>query len=66
MLRLDPKEKLKLDEQDCIILNCTLTSSRMIIEIPTKLYVDSLYDTTRNRQDSSSVITDQETDINNK
>ena len=39
LLRLDPDEKLKLDEQDSIFLNSTLTSPKTIIEIPTKNYV---------------------------
>ena len=41
MLRLDPDEKLKLDEQDSIIPNSTLTSPKTTKEIPTKSYVDS-------------------------
>ena len=40
LLRLDPDEKLKLDEQDSIILNTTLTSPKTIIEIPTENYVE--------------------------
>ena len=40
LLRLDPDEKL---EQDSIILNSTLTSSKTIIEVPTKNYVDNKY-----------------------
>ena len=31
LLRLDPNEKLKLDEHDSIILNSTLTSPKTII-----------------------------------
>ena len=44
MLRSDPIEKLKVDEQDTIVLNSTLTSPKTIIELPTKSYVDSLED----------------------
>ena len=44
MLRLDPDEKLNLDEQDSIILNSTFTSSITKIELPTKSYIDSLHE----------------------
>ena len=36
LLRLDPDEKLDLDNQDSIILNSALTSPKTIIEIPKK------------------------------
>ena len=36
LLRLDPDEKLNLEEQDSLILNSTLTSPKTTIEIPTK------------------------------
>ena len=52
LLRLHRDEKLKLDEQDSILLNSTLTSPRTIIEIPTKSYVDSLHgENERSRRD---------------
>ena len=41
MLRLDPNEKLKLDEQDSILPNSTLTLPKTMIELPSKSYVDS-------------------------
>ena len=44
LLRLDPDEKLDLDNQDSIILNSTLTSPKTIIEIPTKAYIDSVHE----------------------
>ena len=44
MLRLDPHEKLDLDNQDSIVLNSTLTTPKTVIEIPTKTYIDSLHD----------------------
>ena len=44
LLRLDPNEKLKLDEQDSIIANSTLTKPKTIIRITTKAYIDSLHD----------------------
>ena len=65
MLRLDPDEKLKLDEQDSIILNSTLTSPKTIIELPTKSYVDSLHESYRNRRDSSSVFNDRNNEFDN-
>ena len=34
--KLDPDEKLKLNEQGSLILISTLTSSKMILEIPNK------------------------------
>ena len=52
LLRLHRDEKLKLDEQDSILLNSTLTSPRTIIELPTKTYVDSLHEgNERSRRD---------------
>ena len=38
MWRLDLDEKLKLVEQDSIILNSTLTIAKTKIELPTKIY----------------------------
>ena len=46
LLSIDPNEKLKLDEQDSIILNSFLTSPKTIIEKPTKTYVDHLHEST--------------------
>ena len=60
LLSLDPDEKSKLDEQNSIILNSTLTSPKTIIELPTKSYVDSLHESNRNRCDISSVFNDQD------
>ena len=52
LLRLDPDEKIKLDEQDSIILNSTLISPNTIIELPTKAFIDSLHDRNeRSRRD---------------
>ena len=63
--RLDPGEKLNLDEQDSIFPNSTLTSPKTIIEMPTKSYVDSLHEINRNRRDLSSVFNDQDNEFNN-
>ena len=41
MLRLDPDEELKLDGQDSIVLNSTLTVPETILELPTKSNVDN-------------------------
>ena len=41
LLRLDPDEKLQVDEQDFKIPISTLTSPTNVIELPTKSYVDS-------------------------
>ena len=63
LLRLDPNEELNLDEQDSIILNSNLISPKTIIEIPTKNYVDSLHESSRNRRDLSSIFNDQDNEI---
>ena len=60
MLGLDLNEKLKLDEQDSITVNSTLTSPKTIIETPTKSYNDSLSENNKNRRDLSTVFNDQE------
>ena len=44
LLRLDPGEKLNLNEEDSIISNFTFTSPKTTIEIPTKSYIDSSHD----------------------
>ena len=64
-LRLDPNEKLKVDEQDSIIFISTLTSPKKIKETPTKSYVDSLQESSRNKQDLSSVFNDQDNEVDN-
>ena len=63
LLRLDPYEKLKLDEQDTMYFNSTSTSPQTIIEIPTRAYVNSLHDNNRNRRDLSSVYNDQDNEF---
>ena len=59
-------KKTKLDEQDSILLNSTLTSPKTIIELPTKSYVDSIHESSRNRGDLPSVLSDQEIESENK
>ena len=58
-LGIDPDEQLKLNEQDSIILNSSLTLPKLKIETPNKGYVDSLSEKERERQDLSTVFTDQ-------
>ena len=65
MLRLDPDEKLKLDEQDSVDLNSTLTSTRTVTEIPTKRYADSLFENGKIRWVISTVFNDQDFDFDN-
>ena len=65
LLRLDPDEKIKLDEKDSIVLNSYLLLPKTIIEIPTKNYVDSLHESGRNRRELSSVFNDQDIEIDN-
>ena len=43
LLRLDPDEKLKLDERGCIFLKFALTSPKTVIEIPTRNYADNKF-----------------------
>ena len=62
LLRLDPDEKLK---QDSIILDSSLTSPNTITKFPTKSYVDSLHESSRNRRDLSSVFNDQDNEFDN-
>ena len=62
-LALDPDEKLKLDGQDSTILSSTLTSPKMITEIPTKSCVDILHENNRNRRDFSSVFNNQDNEF---
>ena len=65
MLGLDPDEELKIEEQDSINLNSSLTSPKTIIEIPTKSYVDSLSEKRRNRRYFSTVLNDQDKEFDN-
>ena len=65
MLRFNPTEELKLDEQDFIILNSTSTSPKTILEIPTTAYVDSLSENDRNRRDLLPVFNDQNNEFEN-
>ena len=52
LLRLHRDEKLKLDEQDSILLDSILKPPNTIIELPTKSYVDSLHgENERSRRD---------------
>ena len=66
LLRLDPDEQLKLDEINCIIFNSILISPKTILELPTKSYVDSLHESSRNRRDLSSVFNDQGNEFDKK
>ena len=65
MLRLDPNECLKLDEQHSINLNSTLTSPKTIIELPSKSFYDLLHNIIRIRRDLSSVYNDQDNEFDN-
>ena len=65
LLILDRDEKLKLDGQDSIFLNFTLKTTKAIIEIPTKWYVDSLHERSGNRRDIPSVLNDQDNELDN-
>ena len=60
LLRLDPNEKIKLDEQDSIVLNSSLTLPKTIIKIPSKLYVDNKFN------DHSLITNNAHVDFNDK
>ena len=66
MLRLGADEELNLDEQDSRVLNSNITSPKTIIELPNKSYVDSLYESNRNRQQLSSVFNHRDNEFDNK
>ena len=52
LLRLHRDEKLNLDEKDSILLDSVLIKPGLIIELPTKSYVDSLHEgNERSRRD---------------
>ena len=63
MLRSDPDENLKLDEQNSLIPNSSLTTPKMMIELATESYVDSLHENSRNRRDWTTVFTDQDSEF---
>ena len=64
LLRLDPNEKLDLENQDSIILNSALTSPIKIIEIPTKAYIDGLHqENGRSRRDLGIDFYDESNDL---
>ena len=65
LLGLHRDEKLKLDEQDSILLDSILIPPNTIIEKPTKSYVDSLHEIKRDRRDLSSVFNDQDNEFDN-
>ena len=65
LLRLDLEKKLNPDEQHSMFLKSILTSSKTILEIPNKNYVDSLHESSKNRRDLTSVFNDQDNDFDN-
>ena len=64
LLRLDPGEKLNLDEQDSIVPNSSLTLPKMKIELPTKSYVKSYVDS--RWKDPSIIRSTAHVDFNHK
>ena len=65
LLRVDPNENLKPNEQESIAHNSTLTTRKTITEIPTESYVESFHEIDKNRRDLSTVIKDQDNEFNN-
>ena len=64
LLRLDPDEKLKLDEQSSIIFNSSSTSPKTIIEIPNKSYIESLHhEDEQSRRDLGIDFCDESSDL---
>ena len=63
MIGLDPDEKQKPKEQHSLVLNTFLTSSKTIIEIPTKDYLDSISQINRNRRHLSTMFDDQDNEL---
>ena len=63
LLKLKLNEKLKQDEEDHITRNSILTSPKSMIEIPTKVYVDSLSENDRSRRDLSAVFNNQDNEF---
>ena len=63
LLGSDPDEKLKLDEQNSLFLNSSLTTPKLMIELPTESYVDSSHENSRNRRDLTTVFTDQDSEF---
>ena len=65
LLRLHRDEKLKLDEQDSILLDSILLPPNTRIELLTKSYVDNLHEINRDKRDLSSVFNDQDNEFDN-
>ena len=65
LLRLDPKGKINHGKLDSLFVNSSITSPRIVIELPTKSYVDSLHEINRDRRDLSSVFNDQDSKFDN-
>ena len=65
LLRLHRDKKLNLDEQVSILLNSNLTLPNTLIKLPSKSYVDSLHESSRNRRHLSSVFNDQDNEFDN-
>ena len=63
MLRLDPNEELKIDEQDSIIHISTSTLSKTITERLTNAYVVFLSENDRNRRVLSTLFNDQDNEF---
>ena len=57
---------MKINEQDSIFLNSTLTSSKTKKEIHTKSYIDSSRENSRSRRDFSSAFDVQDDEFDYK
>ena len=66
LLRLDPGEQLKLDEENSMIPNSTLKSPKTIIELPTKSYVGSLHEINGSGRGLSCVFNAQDNEFDDK
>ena len=62
-LTLDPSEELGLFEHGSLNLTFAQTSLKVMMEIPTRAYVDSLSENDRNRKVLSAVFNDQDSNF---
>ena len=64
LLRLDPDEKIDLDNEDSIFLKSSLSSPKTAIEIPTKAFIDSLHEENeRSRRGLGIDFSDESSDL---
>ena len=65
LLKIDPYERLKLDEQGSISPKSSLNSPKAIPKVPPKAHVDFSTGNDRNRRDLFSVFNNQDAEFDN-